>query len=90
MLEDENTRPVRLRELDNAAACQVRDVFINVSDLAPEIGIVLFIFRDEARLRSVACNTSEQSLPKARYRCPISDEGGGQDGAFDCLDAAHG
>ena len=68
MLEDENTRPVCFRELDNAAACQVRDVFINVSDLAPEIGIVRFIFRDEARLRSVVCDASEQS----RALCPLS------------------
>jgi len=28
----------------------VRDVFIHVSDLALEIGIVLFIFRDDASL----------------------------------------
>ncbi len=89
MLKDENARPMCFRELDNTCADEMRDMFINVSDLAPGICIVLFVFRDDASLRSVACNAAKQALPKARYRCPISDEGGGQDGAFDCLDAAH-
>lgn len=89
MLKDKNARPMRFRELDNASADEMRDMFINVSDLAPEICIVLFVFRNDASLRSVACNAAKQALPKARYRCTISDEGGGQDGAFGCLDAAH-
>src|SRR5215469_1201136 len=61
----------------------MRDLFINVSDLAPGICIVLFVFRNDASLRSVACNAAKQALPKARYRCPISDERGGKAGAFD-------
>ncbi len=50
VLEDEKTRPVPLRELDNARAHQVRDLFIDVADLPPEVGIVLFVFRNDARL----------------------------------------
>ena len=50
VLEDEKPRPVPLRELDNARAHQVRDVFIDVADLTPQVGIVLFIFRNDASL----------------------------------------
>jgi hypothetical protein len=68
----------------------VCEVFINVPDFGPEVGIVLFVFRHDASLRAVACNTPKQLLPKARYLWTFSDEGSGQDGASNCLDAAHG
>src|SRR5215470_14477077 len=89
MLKDKHARPMCLRELDNASADEMRDLFINVSDLAPGNCIVLFPFCNDASLRSVACNAAKQARPLARYRCTISDEGGGKAGAFDCLDAAH-
>ena len=62
MLEDENTRPVLGGELDNAAAHQVRDLFVHVPDFGPEVGIVLFVLGNDASLRSVARNTSKQFL----------------------------
>jgi hypothetical protein len=89
LLENENTRLVLGGELNNAAAHQVRDLFVNVPDFGPEVGIVLFVLGNDARLRSVACNTSKQFLPTARYRCAIPNEGSSQDGAVNGLDAAH-
>ena len=89
MLEDENTRPVLGGEQDNAAAHQMRDLFVNVPDFGPEVGIVLFVLGNDASLRSVARNTSKQFLPTARYRCAIPNEGSSQDGAVNGLDAAH-
>ena len=89
MLEDENTRLVLGGELDNAAAYQVRDLFVNVPDFGPEVGIVLFVLGNDASLRSVACNTSKQLLPTARYRCAIPNEGSRKAGAVNGLDAAH-
>ena len=67
VFKHENTRLLFSRELDNASAHQVRDVFINVPDLAPEVGIVLFALCKNASLRSVACNASKQ----ARALCPL-------------------
>ncbi len=90
MLEDENARCVLGCELDNTSAHQMRHVLISVSDLTPEGGVVLFVFRHHASLRSVACNTSKRTLPKARYLCATADKTGGQDGAFDSLDGANG
>jgi hypothetical protein len=89
LLEDENTRLVLGGELDNAAAYQVRDLFVHVPDFGPEVGIVLFVLGNDASLRSVARNTSKQFLPTARYRCAIPNEGSSQDGAVNGLDAAH-
>jgi len=90
VLKDEDTGLVLPRELNNASAQQVRDMFIDVPDFGPEIGIVLFSFGDNARLASVACNAAKQFLPTARYLWSISDKGGSQDGAVNCLDATHG
>jgi len=67
LLEDENTRLVLGGELDNAAAYQVRDLFVNVPDFGPEVGIVLFVLGKDASLRSVARNTSKQ----LRALCPL-------------------
>src|SRR5215469_12432791 len=54
-------------KLDNTAAYQVRDLFVNVPDFGPEVGIVLFVLSNDASLRSVACNTSKQF----RALCPL-------------------
>ena len=59
MLEDQDTRSLILGELDNASAHQMGNLLICVSDLAPEVGIVLFIFGNDASLRSVTCNPSQ-------------------------------
>jgi len=67
LLEEENTRLVLGGELDNAAAHQMRDLFVNVPDFGPEVGIVLFVLGKDASLRSVACNTSKQ----LRALCPL-------------------
>lgn len=58
MLEDQDTGPLLLGEQHNASAHQMGNVLIDGSDLAPEVGIVLFIFGNDASLRSVACNPS--------------------------------
>ena len=76
-------------KLDNTAAYQVCDLFVNMPDFGPEVGIVLFVLGNDASLRSVACNTSKQFLPTARYRCAIPNEGSRKAGAVNGLDAAH-
>ena len=58
MLKDENGCPLLLGKLDNAGAHQVGNLLVHLLDLAPEVGIVLFAFSDDARLGSVACNAS--------------------------------
>jgi len=89
VLEDQDRGLMCCCKLDNASAHQMGDVFINLSDFAPEVGIVLFIFSNDASLRSVACDPSKQFLPKARYRSATADKAGSEDGAFNRLDAAH-
>src|SRR6266568_2608306 len=90
VLEDQHTGPLLAGELDDASAHQVGNMLICVSDLAPEVGIVLFILGNDASLRSVTCNPSEMFLPKARYLSASSDKMGGEDGAFNGLDGADG
>jgi len=65
VLKDEDAGLMGLRELDNASADQVREVFVNVPDFGPEGGIVLFVFRQDTCLRAVACNAPKQLLPKS-------------------------
>jgi hypothetical protein len=48
VLKDQDAGLMFLGELDNATADQVRDVFIKMADFAPEVGIVLFILRQDA------------------------------------------
>ena len=67
MLEDQDACLLLDGELDNASAHLVRDVLIDVPDLAPQISIVLFPLGNDASLRSVVCNASEQF----RALCPI-------------------
>lgn len=50
VLKDQDAGLMFLGELDNATADQVRDVFIKMADFAPEVGIVLFILRQDASL----------------------------------------
>ena len=58
MLKDEDRCPMLLGKLDNAGAHQKGNLLVHLLDLAPEVGIVLFAFYDNACLRSVACNPS--------------------------------
>ena len=67
----------------------MRDGLVHVVDLAPEVGIVLFAFRDHASLASVACDPSELLLPKAGYPSAPSDKRGGEDRTFNSLNGAH-
>ena len=90
VLEDQNTGPLLAGELDNTSAHQMGNMLICVSDLAPEVDIVLFILGNDASLGSVTCNPSEMFLPKARYLSASSDKMGGEDGAFNGLDGADG
>src|SRR6266481_7771595 len=53
VLEDEDASPLLAGELDNPGTHQMGDVLIPVADLAPEVGIVLFVLRDDASLCSV-------------------------------------
>jgi hypothetical protein len=50
VLEDEDGSPLRAGELDNTGTHQMGYVLIHVADLAPEVGIVLFVLRDDASL----------------------------------------
>ena len=58
VLKDEDRGPLLSGELDNASAHQMGNLLIHVADLAPEVGIVLFVLCDDASLGSVACNAS--------------------------------
>src|SRR5260370_37682866 len=89
MLKDEHACTVLFGELDNASAQQMRHVLIGMADLTPEADIVLFVLCNDASLRSVACYPPKQFLPKARYRSATADKAGGDDGAFNSLDATH-
>ncbi len=89
VLEDQDTSPLLLGELDNASAHQMSTLLICVADFVPEGGIVLFVLGNDASLGSVACNPSQLSLPKAGYLSATADEAGGQDRTFDRLDSAY-
>jgi hypothetical protein len=49
-LKDEDRCPLRLSILDNAGTHQMGNLLVHVADLAPEVGIVLFVLRDDASL----------------------------------------
>ncbi len=90
VLKNEKRSSMLSGELDNARTHQMGKRLITVSELAPEGGIVLLVFRQDASLATVDCNTSELALPKARYLSATADEAGSEDGAFDSLDGADG
>ena len=50
VLKDEDGSPLLAGELDNARTHQMGNLLIHVADLAPEVGIVLFVLRDDASL----------------------------------------
>jgi hypothetical protein len=50
VFKHEDGSPLLCGELDNASAHQMGKVLIGVADLAPEIGIVLFVLCNDARL----------------------------------------
>jgi hypothetical protein len=50
VLEDEDGSPLLAGELDNTGTHQMGYLLIHVVDLAPEVDIVLFAFRDDASL----------------------------------------
>ena len=58
MLKHQNRCVVLFGKLDNASTHQMCYLLIAVADFAPEIGIVLFAFSNDASLMSVACNLS--------------------------------
>ena len=90
MLEDEYGTSMRDGKLDNAGTDLVGDMCINVSDLSPEVGIVLFVLGDDAEARDrLAAMRPSSCAPLARYRCAISDEGSRKAGAAGGLNAAH-
>jgi hypothetical protein len=78
-----------LGKLDNASTHQMCQVLIDMTYLVPEISIILFAFRYNASLMSVACDTSKQFLPKAGYPSTTSNELGGEDRTFKRLDRTH-
>src|SRR2546430_599318 len=77
-------------ELDKTTAHQMSDLLINVSDLAPQIRIVLFVLRDDASLATVACNTTKLFLPKAGYPLSTSNKERGKSRTFNRLDRCYG
>ena len=50
ILKDEDRCPLLAGELDNAGTHQMGNLLVHVADLAPEVGIVLFVLRDDASL----------------------------------------
>jgi hypothetical protein len=88
VLKHQDGRPVVVSKLDNASTHQVRERRIDVLDLAPEVGIVLFALGDDASPASVAGNAPQLLLPKAVYLLATPDECGGQDRTFNRLDGA--
>src|SRR5258707_14659291 len=90
MFKHQNRRPMLLGKLDNASTDEVGDLLIACSDLAPQGGIVLLPFGNDASPGPVACNPSKQLLPKAGYRIAPADEAGSKDRTFNGLDGAHG
>ncbi len=54
MLEDEDTGPMLLRKLDNAATDQVRVVLIEGAHLRPQPCVVLFASGNDAGFASIA------------------------------------
>jgi len=58
MLKHEDLGTMLFGKLDNASAHQVRDLLIDMGDLPPEVDIVLFALRYDARFAPVACNPS--------------------------------
>jgi hypothetical protein len=65
------------------------DLLVCVSNLAPQIGVVLLAFRYNASLATVTGNPSEQFLPKAIYPLTTSNECGGKDRTFNRSDGAY-
>lgn len=58
VLKHHDGGPLRFGKLDNASTYQMRDVLICMSDLAPEVDVVLFTFGYDAGLASVASDPS--------------------------------
>ena len=58
MLKNEDSSLMLLSKLDNAIADEMGYVLIAMLNLVPEVYVVLFIFSNDARLFSVACNPS--------------------------------
>src|SRR5258706_3299101 len=65
VLEHHDACTMRGCEPDNARAHQVGKSLVALAQLAPEVGVILLVFRHDARLRSVACNPAKRTLPKA-------------------------
>lgn len=60
VFKHQNAGPLLPGKLDNPRAHQMRELFITLRDLSPEVHIVLFALCDDARLPSVAGNPSKQ------------------------------
>ena len=58
VLKHQDARLVLSGKLDNTSTHQVRDLLIDMGDLAPEVDIVLFALCDDTRFAPVACNPS--------------------------------
>src|SRR3989442_14008917 len=86
MFKDENARLMLRRKVDNTSAHQVGNVFIRLTNLVPEVHVILLVFCEHASFASIACNASQQFLPKAVYRSAATDEVGGEDRTFNRLD----
>ena len=59
VLKHQDARPMVMSKLDNASTHQVRERFIDMFDLAPEVNIVLFALSYDSSLASVACNAPQ-------------------------------
>jgi hypothetical protein len=50
MLKDKDRSPLIAGKLDNTGTHQMGNLLVHLRDLAPEVGIVLFVLRDDASL----------------------------------------
>ena len=71
MLEDQNTGPMLLRKLDNAATHQMRVLLIERTHVGPQMRIILFPFGNHTGLAPVAGYSSQESRAFGRaVACP--------------------
>ncbi len=71
-----------LGKLDNASRNQMGYMVVHVSDLVPQVCIVLYTLSYDASLRPFACNTPEIFLPKAIYPLSTTNELSGKSRTF--------
>jgi hypothetical protein len=58
VLKDEDSSPIPLSKLNNAVTHQMSYLLIHISDVVPEMHVVLFVLCNNDSLASVACDAA--------------------------------